>query len=137
MENKALLIEWDPNTGKRAGNINPRDTNLPCYGWQNMDVEPAIELRLVTDGKIGKYNTTVSGITLLSGKDEINIAIDNNFPIKISIEDELIYSEHVKEKINTNDIKIDDLPDNKVERLKELKDKYKIKGIKEIKPQKV
>ena len=134
---KALLIEWDPNTGKRAGNINPKDINLPCHGWQNMEVTPAIELRLITDGESGRYNTTALGVTLLHGKDEINAAIDDNFPTKISIEDELIYSEHFKEKVKGKKIDIDVLPDNREKRLKELKNKYGIKGIKETAPEKV
>lgn len=90
----ALLIEWNQNTGKRAGNINPKDPKLQCYGWQNMDVTPAIELRVV--------------------------------------EDELLYSEHFKEQIGDKKIKITDLSDDKQKRLKELKEKYHIKGIKEI-----
>ena len=134
---KALLIEWNQITGKRAGDINPRDPNLPCHGWQNMDVTPAIELRLVEDGEIGRYNTTAQGVTLLHGKDEINAAIDANFPPKISIEDELLYTEHFKEQIGDKSIKIKDLPDNRMKRLKELKNKYHIKGIVERQPYKV
>ena len=134
---KALLIEWDPNTGKRAGNINPRDPNLLCHGWQNMNIKPAIELRLVTDGEIERYNTTAPGVTVLSGKDKINTAINANFPVKISIEDELTYSEHFKEKVRDNKIDINKLPDDRMERLKELKNVYKIKGIVEREPQKV
>lgn len=136
MENKALLIEWDPNTGKRAGNINPKDQNLRCSGWQNMDVTPAIELRLVEDEEIGRYYTG-EGVTVLRGKEEINAAIDANFPSKIVIEDKLMYEEHVKEQIGDKKIKIADLPDDRTKRLKELKDKYGIKGICEIKPLKV
>ena len=29
----ALLIEFDVNTGIRAGNIDPNDPKLQCYGW--------------------------------------------------------------------------------------------------------
>ena len=134
---KALLIEWNPNTGERAGNINPRDPKLQCHGWQNMDVTPAIELRVVEDDRdLSQYNE-VEGITVLNGKEEINAAIDDNFPSKISIEDELLYSEHIKEQIGDKKIKITDLPDNREKRLKELKEKYHIKGIKETEPQKV
>jgi len=46
---RALLIEFDLATGKRAGDINPKDPALPCYGWQNLEREPAIEIRLVED----------------------------------------------------------------------------------------
>ena len=136
---KALLIEWNPNTGKRAGGINPKDHNLPCHGWQNMDVTPAIELRLVEDKRdLSEYEcVTNPGVTVLIGKDEINSAIDANFPSRIVIEDELIYTEHVKEQISNKEIKINELPDDRTKRLKELKDRYHIKGIRETEPQKV
>lgn len=135
---KALLIEWDPATGVRAGNINPkRDRNLRCNGWQNMDVVPALELRLVEDDRDMAQYEGVEGITVLHGRDEINAAIDDNFPSKIMIEDELFYSEHVREKIQQKKIDIDNLPDDYNLRLKELKEKHGIKGIKEITPQKV
>jgi hypothetical protein len=134
---QGLLIEWDPVTGKRAGNINPKkDRNLRCNGWQNMDVVPALELRLVEDDRDISYEG-IEGITVLNGRAEINKAIDENFPSKIVIEDELLYSEHVKEKIREKQIKIDKLPDNQNERLIELKNKYGVKGIREIKPHKV
>ena len=135
---KALLIEWEPHTGKRAGNINPKkDQYLRCNGWQNMDVVPAIELRLIEDNRDLLQYYGIKGVTVLNGKYEINAAIDVNFTSKFSIEDELIYSEHVKEQISEKKIKITDLPNDRIERLKELKDKYGIKGIREVKPQKV
>jgi hypothetical protein len=134
---RALLIEWDPSTGTRAGNINPNDPKLQCHSWQNMDMKPAIELRLVEDDRDLTEYEVIDGVTILSGKNEINAAIDANFPAKISIEDKLMYEEHVKEQIGNKKIKIDNLPDNRNKRLKELKDKYGIKGIKEIEPMKV
>ena len=134
---KALLIEWDPSTGKRAGDINPKDPKLQCHGWQNMDVTPAIELRLVEDDRDLSQYGGVEGVTVLDGKDKINAAIDDNFPAKISIEDELLYSEHVKEQIGEKKIKIADLPDDRNKRLKELKNRHGIKGIRVIKPLKV
>lgn len=134
---RALLIEWEQHTGKRAGGINPKDQNLRCNGWQNMDVEPALEIRLVEDDRdLSKYDT-VNGVTVLIGKDAINNMIDAHIPSIISIQDELIYSEHVKEKIKGNSIKIDDLPDDRTERLKILKKTHGVKGIIERKPPKV
>lgn len=134
---RALLIEWTPNTGERAGGVDPRDPKLQCHGWQNMDVTPAIELRVVEDDRDLSQYEGVEGVTVLNGRDEINTAIDANFPPKISIEDELLYSEHFKEQIGDKKIKITDLPDNREERLKELKEKHHIKGIKETEPLKV
>lgn len=136
MTKKALLIEWNPSSGKRAGNINPRDKNLRCSGWQNMDVTPALELRLVEDNRDLRQYIGIQGVTILDGKDTINAAIDANFPVKISIEDELIYSEHFKENVRDKNIDIGKLSDNRDERLRELKSNG-IKGIREIKPQKV
>lgn len=132
---KALLIEWNPNTGKRAGDINPNDPKLQCYGWQNMDVSPAIELRIIEDDRDISQYEGIEGVTVLNGKDAINTAIDVNFPPKFAVDDELIYSEHFKLKLG--EIDISTLPDNREERLKVLKTNHSIKGIREIKPLKV
>lgn len=133
MEERALLIEWNPSTGNRAGDINPRDKNLHCNGWQNMDVSPAVELRLVTDDRdLSAYENT-DGVNVLIGKDAINKEIVKNFPSKFVIEDELIYSEHIKS--NRGKMDIASLPNNREDRLKELKNKHGIHGIRESKPQ--
>ncbi|MBC2746255.1 MAG: hypothetical protein HF975_04465 [ANME-2 cluster archaeon] len=133
----ALLIEWDPATGKRAGNINPKDPKLQCSGWQNIDIVPAVELRLVEDDRDLSHYKGIKGVTLLEGRDRINAVIDDNFPSIISIEDELLYTEHFREQMGNKNIKISSLPDDRTERLKLLKDKHHIKGIREIKPMKV
>jgi hypothetical protein len=86
MTKRALLIEWNPNTGERAGNINPRDPKLHCNGWQNMDVEPAVELRLINDDRDLQQYENVDGVTVLTSTDEINDAIDENFESKMIIE---------------------------------------------------
>ena len=138
MNMKALLIEWNQSTGIRAGNINPKkDQQLLCHGWQNMEVNPAIELRTVEDDRDMSQYEGVPGITILNGKDKINAAIDANFPPKIVIEDKLLYEEHVKEQIGDKELKINDLPHDRNKRLKVLNDKYHILGIVERKPQKV
>lgn len=134
---KALLIEWNQKTGRRAGNINPKDTKLQCYGWQNMDKEPAIELRLIEDERNIFQYKNIEGVLILDGKEIINTTIEEQFPIKYIIEDTLIYEEHVKQKISEQLIIIDNLPDDKMMRLKKLKEEFNIKGIKQIKPMKV
>jgi len=132
---RALLIEWDPRTGRRAGGIDPRDPKLPCHGWQNMDVEPAIELRLVEDDRdLSKY-AGVEGVTVLEGADAINAAIDKHFPPRYSIDDPTIYAEHIRKK--AAEIDFDNLPDDLGERLKFLKERHGIKGIREIRPARV
>lgn len=87
-EPRALLIEWDQSTGKRSGNIPANDPNLRCKGWQNLDVTPELELRLVLDDRdLTKppYANT-PGVTVIIGKVAINGAITSNFPAKTSID---------------------------------------------------
>ena len=134
VDDRALLIEWNPTTGERAGHINPNDPKLQCYGWQNMDVVPAVELRIVEDNRDLSQYEGIPGVTILEGKDAINTAIDNIVPDKYSIEDELIYEEHVKQEIGNNKIIISELPDDKMERLKKFKNDFKIKGIRVTRP---
>ena len=76
----ALLVEWNPITGKRAGNIDPNDPKLQCYGWQTWEEEPALELRLVEDNRnISQYENT-EGVTIIRGTKAINECIADNFP---------------------------------------------------------
>jgi len=73
------MIEFDINTGKRAGDISPRDPNLLCHGWQVWDKEPARELRLVMDDRdLSKYEG-VEGVTIIEGVDAINEVISKVF----------------------------------------------------------
>lgn len=132
---KALLIEWDTNTGIRAGNINPRDKKLRCNGWQNMDVIPAIELRIIDDDRDTSVYNELNGVTFITGRSEINNTIDEKFKSVMKVEDELIYGEHIISKRDAIDF--ENLPDNRNARLTVLKNLYNIKGIKEIKHQKV
>jgi hypothetical protein len=132
MDKKALLIEWDQSTGKRAGDVNPRDVHLRCDGWQNMDATPAIELRLVEDDRDISIYDSVNGVTVLTGTDDINEAIVANFPSKVTVDDEFVYSEHMISK--RGKIDMDSLPEDRTERLKVLKETYGVKGIKVIKP---
>jgi len=132
---KALLIEWDPSTGIRAGNINPKDPKLRCNGWQNMDVSPAMELRLVEDNRDLTVYNKVKGVTVLQSVDKINAAIDANFPSKLVIDDEVIYAAHIKKV--SSELDFDAMPDDRTKRLEYLKKIHNIKGIRETKPRKV
>ena len=101
---KALLIEFDINTGKRAGNISPRDPNLPCHGWQDLESEPAREIRVIEDDRDLVQYGGVEGVTILNGKAEINQAITNIVPERYSIQDEQLFLEHLRQrKINLDD----------------------------------
>ena len=126
---RALLIEWERN-GRRAGDINNKDVNLECRGWQNMDVVPMLELRLVNDDRDLSYLEGVDGVTIILGADAINTAIDEHFPAQYHIQDEFLYQQHFlqKNKMHTV-IDIDDLPDKAQDRLQVLKDTHGLKGI--------
>lgn len=100
-----------------------------------MDVEPALELRLVEDDRDLSVYENVAGVTVLEGAAAINAAIDEHFKPRLSVDDERIFLEHVRMKLNAKDM--DTLPDDANERLRALKDKHKIKGIREHKPVKV
>ena len=79
-EPTALLIEWNINTGKRAGNIDPNDPKLQCYGWQAWEEEPALELRLIEDDRDISQYENVEGITIIRGVEAINKYIADKFP---------------------------------------------------------
>lgn len=95
---RALLIEFDLRSGKRAGNISPKDHNLPCHGWQDLEREPAIEIRLVEDDRDLSVYEGVAGIVVLEGKDAINEAIQANIPSRYAIKDKELLVAHLKEK---------------------------------------
>ncbi len=93
---RALLVEVDFSTGKRAGNINPRDADMPCHGWQNLD--EGLEIRLVEDNRDLSQYETATGITVLGDTEAINKAIIANFPTKYIIKDKELLLAHLKEK---------------------------------------
>ncbi|GAI95288.1 unnamed protein product, partial [marine sediment metagenome] len=64
---KALLIEVDFSTGRRAGGIHTKNNpNLMCHGWQDLESIPGREIRLVMDGDTKPYES-IKGITILDG----------------------------------------------------------------------
>ena len=100
---KALLIEFDINTGKRAGDISPRDPNLPCRSWQDLESKPAREIRLVEDNRDLSQYEGVEGVIILNGETEINKAIEDITPERFSIQDEKLFTEHLRQRnINLN-----------------------------------
>ena len=95
---KALLIEVDFSTARRAGGIKTKNNpNLLCHGWQDFDSEPGKEIRLVMDGNIKPYEN-IPGITILNNKEEINVAIDANIPVKYAVKDKELLLAHLKER---------------------------------------
>ena len=129
---KALLVEFNGKTGKRAGNINPNDPKLQCYGWQDLEVHPPIEIRIIEDNRNVSQYEGIEGVTVLSNKTEINKAIDDYIPIRYGIENEVLFQEHLREK----KVKLDKIEGNTKDILRELF-KQGIKGMLEHKPNKV
>ena len=95
---RALLIEFDLSTGKRAGDINPKDPNLICHAWQNLESTPAQEIRLVNDDRDLSIYDGVPGVTVLEGKAAINEAIQKHIPVRYMINDKDLMMEHMREK---------------------------------------
>jgi len=127
-ERVALLIEWDSATGKRAGGINPRDANLRCHGWQDLDSVPPKEIRLITDDRDVKQYEGIVGVTILLGTEAINKAIDENIPnqYRYGVEDETIFKEHLRQK----GISLDQYEGQDIQKvLWDLKENKKIIGI--------
>ncbi|GAI87526.1 unnamed protein product [marine sediment metagenome] len=95
---KALLIEVDFSTGRRAGGIQTKNNpNLMCHGWQDLESTPGLEIRLVMDGNTKPYEN-IPGITILNGKAAINEAIQANIPTKYAVKDKELLLAHLKEK---------------------------------------
>lgn len=138
---KALLIEFDVITGRRAGNINPKiDRNLVCRGWQNLELNDVkskgyisqaipnccLEIRVIEDDRdISQYQ--VEGITILNDESEINATLDKYFEQdRYSIQDPKLMEMHIQER----GISLDELYQKETsEVLKMLYETYKIAGI--------
>ena len=95
---RALLVEVDFKTGKRAGDVNPKDPKLQCYGWQDLESVPGLEIRVVEDDRDLSQYKGVKGVTILDGKEAINAAIDTYIPIKYAVKDKELCLAHLKEK---------------------------------------
>lgn len=95
---KALLIEFDVSTGKRPADIRSNDPGLWCYSWQKLDVEPALEIRIIQDDRdIAQYEN-VPGITILEGDVAINAAIDALELERYSIDNEVLFRASMEQK---------------------------------------
>lgn len=114
---KALLVEFNLITGKRAGNIDPNDSALQCYGWQNLDKRPALEIRLIEDDRDIKPYEGIKGVIVLKTDEEIDAEIDKLLEEKYVVKNKEIFD---------HDLKRSDLDYNAT--FKELKAK-KIRGI--------
>jgi len=75
----ALLIEWNPITGKRAGDIDPNDKGLHCAGWQVWECKTPLELRVITDNRDINQYKNIEGITVIENIQNINKCIQDIF----------------------------------------------------------
>ena len=77
-----LKIKVDFSTGERAGGVNPKDPNLVCLGWQNL--EEGWEIRVIrNESKIDEYISMyqgIDGIEIIEGIENIDAAIDEIVP---------------------------------------------------------
>ncbi len=130
---KALLIEVDFKTGKRAGGVNPRDPKLQCYGWQDTESEPGKEIRIVEDDRDLSVYKGGPGVTILNGEKAINEAITANIPTKYAVKDKELLLAHLKEK----GISLDTLAGKTLDMVAKELFAQGLAGIIERKPEKV
>ena len=130
---RALLIEFDLKTGKRAGGINPKDPKLQCYGWQDLDSDPALEIRLVEDDRDLSSLEGVKGVTILEGKEAINNAIDAYIPSQYGVQSEFLMREHMKER----SIPLDSFKNMNMREIAKKAHELGLVGVIERKPEKV
>lgn len=95
---RALLIEFDVSTGKRPADIKSNDPGLWCYGWQKLDVVPALEIRMIQDDRDVAQYEDVPGVTILEGETAIDIAIDTLELERYGVDNELLFRMSVEQK---------------------------------------
>lgn len=129
---RALLIEVDYQTGRRAGGINPSDPELQCYGWQNTPNQEGedLEIRLIEDDRDISQYEGVDGITILEGREEINEAIKEIVPPAYSVVNRELY-EMTKEE---TDIDINEIPERRSDMIKFFYERDDIRGIEKREP---
>lgn len=127
---KALLIEVDFSTGRRAGGIPTKNNaNLMCHGWQDLESTPGLEIRLVMDGDTKPYEN-IPGIAILDGEAAINEAIQANIPTKYAVKDKELLLAHLKEK----GVSLDTLAGKTLDEVAKELFTQGLAGIKERKP---
>jgi len=130
---KALLIEFNASTGKRAGDISPRDPGLPCRGWQDLNSTPAKEIRLIEDERDISQYEGITGVTILNSEAEINQAIDQVKPPWHAIENETLFLEDLRQR----NIKLSDFQGWTQEEILAELSKRHVVGVRQNSPMKV
>ena len=91
-----LKIQVDFTTGKRAGNINPRDPGLLCDPtWQNLD--SGWEVRVIRDNRDVEQYRNIPGVEVLEGEEAIDAAIAHIFKPRYGITDQALCAESVRQ----------------------------------------
>ena len=93
---KALRVQVDFQTGRRAGGINPKDRSLATHpSWQNPDM--GIEITLVRDGHAERFQG-MEGIEILDGREAIDAAVQAIQPEEqFSIKTEGLLVEYIRQ----------------------------------------
>lgn len=126
-----LLIDFNVNTGVRAGGIDPRDPKLQCYGWQDLESTPAREVRVIEDDRDIEQYEGITGVTVLKGKAKVKQAILSICKDRYIVENEVLFTEHLRQKkINLSDYEGWDSRDI----LKDLKENKKVIGMRKKSP---
>lgn len=128
---RALLIEFNLKTGERAGGIDPRDNKLQCYGWQNLEATPALEIRIVEDDRDLSSYAGIEGVTILEGKAAINDAIQAHIPTRYSIQDMSLVLEHARQK----GLSLDRFVGKNLNEIAKEAIENRLAGVVEVKPQ--
>ncbi len=93
---KAIRVDVNYATGKRAGGVNPKDLNLVGHpSWQNID--KGVEIRLVANGNVAQYQN-VAGVTVLEGEAAIDAAVDEIYETKYAVVNEALLSHSIVQK---------------------------------------
>jgi len=103
-EHIALEINVDFITGKRAGDIDPRDPGLICLPlWQNFDLGK--EMRLIIDERDPAQYEGVEGIVIHKGADMINTRVSELFKTRYDIASpELFMVSITQKRIDLSDL---------------------------------
>lgn len=92
-----LKIQVDFQTGKRAGNIDPRDPGLVIHPhWQNVD--EGCEVRVIEDDRNVEQYRNIPGVELLKGEIAINTAIQSMHRERYAIKHEQLLIESIRQK---------------------------------------
>lgn len=133
MVKKALLIEFNVSTGKRPGDIVSNDPGLRCYGWQKLDVVPALEIRMIEDARDVSWYEGRSGVTILEGEAAIDAAIDALELERYSVDSPDLFRASLEHK----NIDLDQYKGWKTaDVLKDLHGKKKVLGVRKSLPKK-